>query len=163
MAANPTISISAHSRVVTEAANYAAAGVHRDQKLYDFSIGRTVITERLVQRGNQVQLKLKKLFDISAQTKECAVSAVIDYWTGRHQLPVPYGGIMACVIDDQYEWHQFPICLTPLLDKTSKNAEFTFTLLAEAVGPEFEKFTDPFFVTSDNEAKMVAAFDSLGK
>ena len=95
---NPSVSISAHSRILTESANYVASQVHNKVKLYDF-------TDSLVERGNKSQSKLKNLFDVLAQRREIVVAVSFDYRNGRHTLPFPYAGIMAYVVDN-FRWQK---------------------------------------------------------
>ena len=48
LAENPTVSKSAHSRIVSKASNFSAAITHSKGTLCDFSIGRTQLTDHLV-------------------------------------------------------------------------------------------------------------------
>ena len=65
--------------------------------------------------------------------------------------------IIACGLTDEWKWFQFPLRLENL-DEVPHDSEFTFKIFDEAfcsdVKPRY-----PFFVTTDNENKMKAAFD----
>ena len=89
-------------------------------------------------------------------TDSC-VSGIMDFWSGRHQQRISYGGIIACGLTEEWKWFQFPLRLENL-DEISNNSEFTFKMFTEAFCMEM-KPRYPFFVTTDNENKMKAAFD----
>ena len=91
------------------------------------------------------------------EAADCCVSGIMDFWSGRHQQRVGYGGIIACGLTEEWKWFQFPLRLENL-DDVSHDSEFTYKMFEEAFCLEM-KPRYPFFVTTDNENKMKAAFD----
>jgi len=153
---NPTVSISAHARVVSSAANYAAGLTHSAGVLSNFSIGRTSISEHIVRRGKEAQMQLKQIYSVAASRPDCETSCLIDYWSARHRYLTPYAGVIGCGIDENFQYFEFPLCLKTL-DDESKDAVFTFNFLKNELN--FASFSSPLFVCTDNEAKMKAAYD----
>ena len=158
LASNPTVSISAHARIVSEVANFAASVTHSESSLFDFSIGRTQLTSHLVQRGKESQGKLEHIFNIATRRADFGVSGIIDYWSARHTHLIPYGAVMVCGLDHKFDWFCFPLRLETFGNE-KKDARHTFDFFSNSVGGPSRKFVNPFFICSDNEAKMIAAFD----
>ena len=96
---NPTVSISAHARIVSEVGNLVAGVTHSKGSLFDFSIGCTVLTDHLVQRGIESQGKLQADFGISG---------IVDYWSTRYTHLTPYGALIVYGLDNTFEWIRFP-------------------------------------------------------
>ena len=66
--------------------------------------------------------------------------------------------LIVCGVDDTFEWFRFPLRLeSPGNEK--KDARYTFDFVSNSVGGLNRKFKNPFLICSDNEAKMIAAFD----
>ena len=158
LADNPTVSISAHSRIVSKAANFSAAITHSKGSLYDFSIGRTQLTVHLVKRGKESHTKLLSIFDTAKQRADFGLAGIIDYWSARHTYLIPYGAVVVCGLDDDFNWFNFPIKLENL-GKEKKDACHTFEFVLNSVLGDKNGFLNPFFICTDNEAKMKAAFD----
>ena len=75
---------SAHARIVSEVGNFVASVTHSEGSLFDFSIGRTQLTNHLVQRWRESQGKLEIIFNIAAQRADFGISGIVDYWSARH-------------------------------------------------------------------------------
>ena len=158
LAENPTVSISAHSRIVSKAANFSAAITHSKGTLCDFSIGRTQLTDHLVQLGKESHAKLLSIFDTAKQRADIGLAGIIDYWSARHTYLIPYGAVVVCGLDDDFNWSNFPIKLENF-GKEKKDACHTFDFVLNSVLGDKNGFLNPFFICTDNEAKMKAAFD----
>lgn len=156
LSGHPTLSINACAQVASSTANYAAELSHKTNVLYDYSIGRTYITEGLLRQGAESHLQLQALFSLFSSDNSCGVSVIVDFWSGRHQHRQSYGGIIACGLTQDWKWFSFPILLSELAP-CSHDGAFTFNLLCDTVAPQH--FVHPLFVCTDNEAKMCAAFD----
>ena len=100
LAENPTVSISAYSRIVSKAANFSASITHSKGSLCDFSIGRTQLTGHLVKRGKESHTKLLSIFDSDKQRTDIGSTGIIDYWSARHTYLIPYGAVIVCGLDD---------------------------------------------------------------
>ena len=159
LAENPTVSVSAHSRIVSKVANFSAAVTHSKGSLFDFSIGRTQLTDHLVKRGNESHSKLQSIFQTAKQRVDFGIAGIVDYWSARHTFLIPYGAVIICGLDAKFNWFRFPIKLENL-GKAKKDACYTFEFVLNSVlGDKGSSFINPFFICSDNEAKMKAAFD----
>ena len=158
LANNPTVSISAHSRIVSDVANFSASLTHSRGSLFDFSIGRTQLTEHLIKRGKDSQIKLQMIFERAVQRVDFGVAGIIDYWSARHTYLIPYGALVACGLDNNFNWFHFPVRIDPMGNE-KKDACHTFEFVRNSVTTDKNKFANPFFICSDNEAKMKAAFD----
>ena len=154
LSSNPTVSISAHARIVSEVGNFVASITHSESSLFDFSIGRTVLTDHLVQRGRESQGKLETIFNIAAQRADFGISGIVDYWSARHTHLTPYGALIICGVDYTLEWFLFTLRLESLGNE-KKDARYTFDFVSNSVGRLNRKFKNPFFISSDNEAKMI--------
>ena len=151
LSGHPTLSINACAQVASSTANYAAELSHKTNVLYDYSIGRTYITEGLLRQGAESHLQLQALFSLFSSDNSCGVSVIVDFWSGRHQHRQSYGGIIACGLTQDWKWFSFPILLSEL-PPCSHEGAFTFNLLCDTVAPQH--FVHPLFVCTDNEAKM---------
>ena len=70
-------------------ANFSASLAYSRGSLFDFSIGRTQLTDNLVKRGKDSQIKLQMIFDMAVQRVEFGVAAIVDYWSARHTYLFP--------------------------------------------------------------------------
>lgn len=155
---HPTVSVNACADIASKVANFACEITHMNNTTYDFSIGRTCITTGLLHRGAAAHIKLQSLLSHIAGDQNAAVSLVMDYWSGKHDHRLSYGGIMACGLTSDWKWFCFPIFLSDL-QSVSHDSAFTYKLLCDSILSCNATFSHPPFVCTDNEAKMVAAFD----
>ena len=75
---NPTVSISAHSRIVSDVANFSASLTLSRGSLFDFSIGRTQLTDHLIKRGKDSQIKLQMIIERTVQRVEFGLAGIIE-------------------------------------------------------------------------------------
>ena len=159
LADHPTVSIRAHAEIMSNAANYAASKVFGKNKLSNFEIGRTALRDQIAADGKNSANKLLKIFDIAANRNDFGVSCMLDYWTARHGTLTCYGGVVASLLTPDFEWVTFPLRLDELSSEVAKDAPFTFDFLMGTIGAFSGQFAHPFFLCTDNEPKMLAAFD----
>ncbi len=157
LADNSTVSISSMARIVTALSSSVASVTHGSGKLYDFSIGRTSLTQEFEEAGRLAEMKFKRVWEIHAANSKVGRACIVDFWSGRHAANVQYGGIVACGLDENWEWYSYPLTLSPL-ERGRHGAEFTYSFLKSTIGSFC--FDLPVFVVTDNENKMIAAFDS---
>ena len=158
LANNPTVSISAHSRIVSDVANFSASVTHSKGSLFDFAIGRTQLTNHLVERGKDSQMKLQMIFDAAVQRADFGVAGIVDHWSARHTYLVPYGALVVCGMDNNFNWFHFPLRVESM-GSEKKDAYHTFEFVRNSITGKKNTFANPFFICSDNEPKMKAAFD----
>ena len=73
---------------------------------------------------------------------------------------MPYGGIIACGLDQNWQWITFPPLSIIDIDKNeSHTAQFTYSFFVQEFLVESTTFSSPLFVCTDNAATMKAAFD----
>lgn len=160
--AHPTVSINAMAQIASSCANFASSVTHRNNKINDYSIGRTYISSGLMTEGEQSHAKLQHHFRNSLNDPDAGVSCMIDFWSGRHEHRLSYFAIVACGLDKDWRWFSYPLKICDL-DDVPHDASFTFKILEECIkSPDDEKqgeLSQPIFIVSDNEPKMVAAFD----
>ena len=74
--------------------NWLASVIQSVCSLFDFSIGCTVLTHHLVQRGIESQGKLELIFNIAAQRAGFDISEIVDYWSARLTHLTPYRALI---------------------------------------------------------------------
>lgn len=60
-----------------------------------------------------------------AQDPECAISGIVDFWSARQTYLLPYGGIIACGLDQSWEWITFPLSIINIDNNESHTVQFT--------------------------------------
>ncbi|KAH9503610.1 hypothetical protein Btru_066970 [Bulinus truncatus] len=156
---HPTVSISAGCDIISDAANYVARYTHAANKIYDYTISCQTVTRSILEQGKLAKLQFKKLFQIMAQDSDCAISGIVDFWSARQTYLLPYGGIIACGLDHNWEWITFPLSLINIDGNQSHIAQCTHTFFEREFLVESTTFSNPLFVCTDNAATMIAAFN----
>ena len=64
-----------------------------------------------------------------AQNPDCAISGIVDFWSARQTYLLPYGGIIACGIDQNWEWITFPLSIINIDNNESHTAQFAHSFL----------------------------------
>ena len=72
---------------------------------------------------------------------------------------MPYGGIIACGLDQSWKWITFPLSIIDIDKNESHSAQFTHSFFVREFLVESTTFSSPLFVCTDNAATMKAAFD----
>ena len=72
---------------------------------------------------------------------------------------MPYGGIIACGLDQNWQWITFPLSIIDIDKNESHTAQFTYSFFVQEFLVESTTFSSPLFVCTDNAATMKAAFD----
>ena len=156
---HPTVSISAGCDILCDAANFAARSTHAANKVYDYTISRQTVTRSILKQGKLAKLQFQKLFQNMAQDPQCAVSGIVDFLSARQTYLLPYGGIIACGLDQSWEWITFPLSIIDIDKNESHTAQFTHSFFVREFLVESTTFSSPLFVCTDNAATMKAAFD----
>ena len=105
------------------------------------------------------KLQFQKLFQNAAQNPDCAISGIVDFWSARQTYLLLYGGIIACGLDQNWEWITFPLSIINIDNNESRTAQFTQSFFVREFLVETTTFSIPLFVCTDNAAIMTAAFD----
>ena len=74
---------------------------------------------------------------------------------------MPYGGIIACGLDQNWEWITFPLSIINIDNNKSHIVQLTHSFFVHEFLVELTTFSSPLFVCTHNEATMTAAFDGL--
>lgn len=85
-------------------------------------------TRSISEQGKLAKQQFLKLFQHMAQDPECAISGIVDFWSARQKYLLPYGGIIACGLDQNWEWITFPLSLINIDSSQSHTAQFTQSL-----------------------------------
>ena len=156
---HPTVSILAGCDIICDAANFAARSTHAANKVYNYTVSRQTVTRSILEQGKLAKLQFQQLFRNMAQDPECAISGIVDFWSARQTYLLPYGGIIACGLDQNWKWITFPLSLLNIDSNQSHTAQFTNSFFAREFLVESSTFSSPLFVCTDNAATMIAAFD----
>ena len=70
-----------------------------------------------------------------------------------------YGGIIACGLDQNWEWITFPLSIVNIDNNNFHTAQFTYSFFVREFLVESTTFSSPLFLCTDNAATMTAAFD----
>ena len=159
LTSHQTVSISAGCDILCDAANFAARSTHAANKIYDYTISRQKVTRSILKQGKLAKLQFQKLFQNMAQDPQCAISGIVDFWSARQTYLLPYGGIIACGLDQSWEWITFPLSIIDIDKNESHIAQFTHSFFVREFLVESTTFSSPLFVCTDNAATMKAAFD----
>ena len=117
------------------------------------------MTRSILKQGKLAKLQFQKLFQNMAQDPECAISGIVDFWSARQTYLLPYGGIIAFGLDQNWEWITFPLSIINIDNNESHTAQFTHSFFVRAFLAESTTFSSPLFVCIDNAATMMAGFD----
>ena len=93
-----------------------------------------------------------------AQDPQCAISGIVDFWSARQTYLLPYGGIIACGLDQNWEWITFSLSIIDIDNNESHTAQFTYSFFVQEFFVESTTFSSLLFVCTDNAATMKAAF-----
>ena len=74
----------------------------------DHIISRQTVTHSILKQGQLAKLQFQKLFQNMAQDPQCTISGIVDFWSARQTYLMPYGGIIACGLDQNWKWITFP-------------------------------------------------------
>ena len=159
LTSHPTVSISTGCEILCDAANFAARSTHAANKVYDYTISRQTVTRSILKQEKLAKLQFQKLFQNMAQDPRCAISGIVDFWSARQTYLLPYGGIIACGLDQSWEWITFPLSITIIDKNESHTAQFTHSFFVREFHVESTTFSSPLFVCTENAATMKAAFD----
>ena len=67
-------------------------------------------------------------YSVAASRHDMETSCLSDYWSARHRCLTPYGGVIVCGVDENFEYFEFPLRLSTLGDE-SKDSLFKFNFL----------------------------------
>ena len=87
------------------------------------------MTRPILKQGQLAKLQLQKLFQNMAQDPQYAISRIVDFWSARQTYLLPYGGIIACGLDQNWEWITFPLSIINIDKNESHIARFTYSFL----------------------------------
>ena len=94
-----------------------------------------------------------------AQNPDCAILGIVDFWSARQTYLLPYGGIIACGLDQNWKWITFPLSIINIDNNESHTAQFTHSFFVRKFLVESTTFSSPLFVCTNNAPTMTAAFD----
>ena len=94
-----------------------------------------------------------------AQNPECAISGIADFWSARQTYLLLYGGIIACGLDQNWQWITFPLFIINIDNNESHITQFTHSFFVREFLVESTTFSSPLFACTDNAATMTTAFD----
>ena len=129
LTSHPKVPISAGFDILCDAANFAARSTHAANKVYDYTISRQTVTRSILKQRKLAKLQLQKLFQNMAQDPQCAISGIVDFWSARQTYLLPYEGIIACGLDQSWEWITFPLSIIDTDNNKSHTAQFTHSFL----------------------------------
>ena len=117
------------------------------------------MTRSILNQGKSAKLQFQKLFQNMAQNPDCAISGIVAFWSTRQTYLLPYGGIIACGLDQNWEWITFPPSIINIDNNKSHIAQFTHSFFVREFLVELTTFSSPLLLCTDNAATMTAAFD----
>ena len=159
LTSHPTVSTSAGCDILCDATNFAARSTYAANKVYDYTVSRQTVTRSILKQGQLAKLQFQKLFQNMEQDPQCAISGIVDFWSAIQTYLLPYGGIIACGLDQNWEWITFPLSIIDIDDNESDTAQFTYSFFVQEFLVESTTFFSPLLVCTDNAATMKAAFD----
>ena len=125
LTSHPTVSISVGCDILCDAANFAARSTYAVNKVYDYTKSRQTVTRSIFKQGKLAKLHFQKLLQNIAQDPQCAISGIVDFWSARQTYLLPYGEIIACGLDQSWEWITFPLSVINIDNNESHTALFT--------------------------------------
>ena len=108
----------------------------------------------MVKRGKESHTKLTSIFDVAEQRTDFGIAGIV----GTAHV---YNSLWSCDylwFSNDFNWFHIPVRIENLGNE-EKDAFHTFTFVMDSVLGDKDRYLNPFFICSDNEARMKAAFD----